>query len=124
MTDEPIFAASECENGHLTYPSHARCPECGQPQTETIELADREGEVVTWTRVGTSPVGVREPNTLAIVEFSIGDRTVRALGSTTDDVAVGQTVKPVYVEELREPEQGIRDQRSQSWDGYRFEPVE
>jgi len=116
--------ASECPNGHLTYPDHARCPECGEQQTGTVDLSDREAEVLTWTTVGASPTGVREPNTLAIVEFAVGDRTVRMIGSTTDDVSVGRTVRPVFVERLRDPDAGIRARESQSWSGYRFEPVE
>jgi hypothetical protein len=32
-------------------------------------------------------------------------------------------VRPVYVEELREPGAGIREPESQAWDGYRFEPI-
>jgi len=39
-------------------------------------------------------------------------------------VEIGQTVQPVYAEELREPGAGIREPASQSWDGYRFEPIE
>jgi uncharacterized OB-fold protein len=50
---------------------------------------------------------------------------VRALGQcTTEDVDIGDTVEPVYVEELRDPDAGIREPESQRWDGYRFEPVE
>ena len=50
--------------------------------------------------------------------------TVRAIGGlTTDDAAIGDRVRPVYVERLREPEAGIREPDSQEWDGYRFEPI-
>jgi len=125
MTGQPTaFEAHECENGHLTYPAHTRCPECGQPQTGTVDLSDREGEVLTWTTVSASPTGVRESNTLAVVEFAVDDRTVRAIGSTTQDVDVGDTVRPVYVEQLRDPDASFRATDRQSWDGYRFGPIE
>jgi len=119
-----MMLAHQCPNGHLTYPAHARCPECGERQTESIDFSDRIGEVLTWTTVSASPSGVREPNTLAIVEFEIDGQHVRAVGSTTGDVEIGDRVRPVYVEQLRDPEVGIRVAGSQSWDGYRFEPVE
>ncbi|MHB9287868.1 Zn-ribbon domain-containing OB-fold protein [Halobacteriales archaeon Cl-PHB] len=122
MSDE--LTAGECPNGHLTYPTHPRCPECGEAQEEHIDLADREAEVVTWTTSTATPPGVREPNTLAIVEFDVGGESVRAIGqATTDDVEVGDTVRPVYVDELRDPEAGIREPASQDWDGFRFDPV-
>jgi hypothetical protein len=44
-------------------------------------------------------------------------------GLTTSEVAIGDRVRPRYVEELRDPDGGIREPRSQEWDGYRFEPV-
>lgn len=122
--DDPGLLAHECGNGHLTYPAHTRCPDCGAEQTGTVDLSEREAEVLTWTTVGASPTGVREPNTLAVVEFAVDDRTVRAIGQTTGDVEVGDTVSPVYVDRLRDPEASIRARESQSWDGYRFEPVE
>jgi uncharacterized OB-fold protein len=121
--------AHVCPNGHVTYPGHALCPECGDRQTDTVDLAGRTGEVVTWTHSTATPPGVREPNTLAIVEFDVsdaaeGEETVRAIGGvTTEDVETGETVEPVYVEQLRHPEAGIRDPEGQDWDGYRFEPV-
>lgn len=109
--------------GHLTYPGHPVCPTCGNPQEETVDLTTRHGEVVTWTTATTTPPGVREPNTLAIVEFEVGGESVRVLGGTTDDVSVGDAVRPVYVEQLRDPDLAIRETASQSWDGFRFEPV-
>lgn len=120
------FAAHECPNGHLTYPGHELCPECGEPQTETHTLADRVGEVVTWTTSMATPPGVREPNTLAIVEFEFdGGRWVRALGQvTTDEVETGDEVRAVYADQLREPGAGIREPNSQQWDGYQFKPIE
>ena len=135
------FDAHRCPNGHVTYPGHPRCPECGEAQTETVDLSDETGEVVTWTKSTATPPGVREPNTMAIVEFEVseassdasdgrtesgdGGETVRALGQvTTDDVETGDEVEPVYVDELREPGAGIREPESQEWDGYRFEPIQ
>jgi uncharacterized OB-fold protein len=124
------FDAHRCPNGHVTYPGHPRCPTCGEEQTDTIDLAERTGDVVTWTHSTKTPPGVRAPNTLAIVEFDVsgetdgGDEFVRALGQvTTDDIETDDPVEPVYVEELRDPEAGIREPESQDWNGHRFEPV-
>ncbi|WP_336037678.1 Zn-ribbon domain-containing OB-fold protein [Halobacterium yunchengense] len=126
MTDDtPSFDAHRCPNGHVTYPGHTRCPDCGEAQTGTVDLADRTGEVVTWTTSTATPPGVREPNHLAIVEFDVGGEAVRALGqlATADGVEIGSEVEPVYCEQLREPGAGIREPDSQDWDGFRFEPV-
>jgi len=113
-----------CPNGHLTYPGHTRCPVCGEPQTGTVDLAGRTGTVVTWTTSTATPPGVRQPNHLAVVSFDVDGETVRALGQlTTGNVAIGDAVRPVYVDELRDPDAGIRERASQAWDGYRFEPV-
>jgi uncharacterized OB-fold protein len=118
------FDAHRCPNGHVSYPGHALCPDCGEDQTEKIDLSERRGEVVTWTHSTATPPGVREPNTLAIVEFDVEDTFVRALGQvTTDDIETGDAVEPVYVAELRDPEAGIKNPESQEWDGYRFDPV-
>lgn len=124
MSDDGDFRAHRCPDGHLTYPGHGLCPDCGKTQTDTVALAHRTGEVVTWTRSTATPSGVRTPNTLAIVAFEVDGQTVRALGQTTDDVNIGQAVTPVFVEELRNPEAGLRARESQSWSGYRFEPQE
>lgn len=126
--DERRLLAHECPNGHLTYPGHRRCPDCGEPQTGTVDLTDRKATVVTWTTSTATPPGVRAPNHLAIVEFGVGDRTVRALGQLADegeqtDVESGDTVRPVYAEQLRDPDAGIRERDSQRWDGFRFEPL-
>jgi len=73
---------------------------------------------------------VCEPNTLAIVDFDLGEEydgpPVRALGQVVADenVEIGDTVEPVYAEQLRDPEAGIREPDSQDWDGFRFLPVE
>lgn len=116
--------AHQCPNGHLTYPGHARCPECGEPQTSTVDLSEETGEIITWTQSTASPPGVREPNPIAIVEFNIDGESVRAIGGlTSDSVSIGDTVRPIYVDELRDPDAGIREPASQSWDGYRFEPL-
>jgi uncharacterized OB-fold protein len=123
------FDAHVCENGHVTYPGHTLCPECGAKQTETLDLSKRTGEVVTWTKSTATPPGVRAPNTMAIVQFDLSgadlaDDYVRAVGQvTTEDVETGDAVEPVYAEELRDPEAGIKVPESQEWDGYRFEPV-
>jgi uncharacterized OB-fold protein len=116
--------AGRCPNGHVSYPTHPRCPECGEPQDNEIDLSEEHGEVVTWTTATATPPGVREPNTLAIVEFTVDGTTVRALGqATTDDIETGDEVEPVYIEELRDPDVGIKEPESQSWDGYRWKPV-
>jgi uncharacterized OB-fold protein len=122
------FDAHCCPDGHVRYPEHALCPECGKEQTDTVDLTDRRGEVVTWTKSTATPPGVREPNTLAIVEFDVSDAVddehVRAIGQvTTDDVETGDVVEPVYVEELRDPDVGLKTPESTDWDGYRFDPV-
>ena len=122
--------AGICPNGHVSYPTHPRCPECGESQDAALDLVEERAEVVTWTTSTATPPGVREPNTMAIVEFDISnveaasDTFVRALGqATTDDIETGDVVEPVYVEELRDPDVGIREPESQDWDGYRWDPV-
>lgn len=124
MTAEPGLLAHQCANGHLSYPGHRVCRDCGAPTDGTIDLSEETGEVVTWTVSTATPPGVREPNTLAIVEFDVDGESVRVLGQvTTDDVELGDPVEPVYVAELREPGAGIREPASQEWDGYRFRPL-
>ncbi|UWG48006.1 OB-fold domain and Zn-ribbon containing protein,possible acyl-CoA-binding protein [Halanaeroarchaeum sp. HSR-CO] len=119
------LTASRCTNGHLYYPDHPRCPTCGTAESEPIDLTERSGTVVTWTESTATPPGVRQPNALAIVEFVVEEDTVRVIGQlTTADVDTGDTVEPVYVDELRDPDAGIREAESQEWDGYRFEPVD
>ncbi|RXK49017.1 Zn-ribbon domain-containing OB-fold protein [Halorientalis pallida] len=115
--------AIRCPNGHVKYPTHPRCPECGEEPVETIDLSDRTGEVVTWTESTATPPGVREPNVLAFVEFDVEGTPVRALGQIADnaDVETGDEVEPVYAEELREPGVGLKPaDADQEWDGYRF----
>lgn len=121
----PTLEAGRCPNGHLSYPTHPRCPECGERQTSTVDLSERTAEVVTWTETTVTPPGVRAPNRLAIVEFDLEGESVRAIGQVTEGatVAIGDEVRPVYVEQLRDPEASIREPESQEWDGYRFEPV-
>jgi len=123
------FDAHVCPNGHATYPGHPLCPDCGEPQEDTIDLTERIGEVVTWTKSTATPPGVRAPNTLAIVEFDVSDAVdadehVRAIGQVTvEDIETGDEVEPVYAEELRDPEIGLKEPESTEWDGYRFDPV-
>lgn len=118
------LTAYRCQNGHLTMPSHARCPECGASQTDTIDLTDRTAEIVTWTTSTATPPGVRSPNHLGIVAFDVDGTEVRTLGQlTTGSVEIGDAVEPIPVDELRDPDAGIRAAASQSWDGYRFAPV-
>ena len=122
-TDEQ-FEATRYADGSLGYPGHPVGPDGAEP-VGTIDLADETGEVVTWTTATATPPGVEAPNHLAIVAFEVDGETVRALGQlTTDDVAIGDAVEPVYAAELRDPEAGIRDPDAHEWDGFRFEPVE
>lgn len=117
--------AHGCEDGHYTHPPHPRCPTCGAPQTDAVDLADERGTVVTWTVSRAPPPGVRDPNPVAIVAFEIEADEVRVIGqlTTADGVGTGDAVEPVAVEELREPGAGIREPASQDWNGYRFEPL-
>ncbi len=115
--------AIKYDDGTISYPGHPRGLEGGEPIGE-IDLTERVAEVVTWTTSQATPPGVRQPNHLAIVEFEVEDQTVRVLGQlTTGEVEIGDEVRPVYAEELREPGAGIREPESQNWDGYRFEPT-
>lgn len=112
------------EDGSITCPGHPRGPS-GDDPVDTVDLSDRTAEIVTWTTSHSTPPGVREPNHLAIVEFAVDGRAVRTLCQlTTGDVEIGDEVRPIPCEELRDPDAGIREPASQSWDGYRFEPIE
>lgn len=120
----PPMGAARYPDGSITYPPHPVGPD-GEEPVGTVDLSEYEAEVVTWTTSTAPPPGVREPNSLAIVEFDVDGEPVRALGQlTTDAVGIGDRVEPVYTEELRDPEAGIREPESQDWDGYRFRPVE
>ena len=134
--DEQIFEAAEYAGGAVSYPPHPIGPG-GTERVGTVDLREHEARVITWTTSTATPPGVREPNTLAIVEFAMGDDydgpPVRALGQIAEqedgsadqfDVAIGDRVEPVYADELREPGIGIREPTSQSWDGFRFRPVD
>ncbi|WP_313695811.1 OB-fold domain-containing protein [Halorarum halobium] len=122
--DRPAFEAARYPDGSITYPSHPVGPG-GDAPVGTVDLAEYDAEVVTWTTSTATPPGVREPNHLAIVEFDVDGEPVRAIGQVADDdVEIGDTVEPTYCEELRDPDAGIREAESQSWDGYRFRPVE
>jgi len=121
--DRPPMEAARYPDGTILYPPHPLGPG-GEEPVGTVDLSDRTAEVVTWTEATATPPGVRSPNRLAIVEFDVDGEPVRAIGGTTDAVAIGDAVEPVYRAELRDPEAGIREPESQAWDGYRFAPVE
>jgi len=122
--DQPPMEAARYPDGSILYPTHPIGPDGNEP-VETVDLSEYTATLITWTTSTATPPGVREPNYLGIVEFDIDDEPVRAIGQlTTDDVEIGDTVEPVYAEELREPGAGIREPESQDWDGYRFRPVE
>jgi uncharacterized OB-fold protein len=123
MSEHPSMDAARYADGSITYPVHPIGPD-GEEPVETVDLSEYEAEVVTWTTSTATPPGVRQPNSLAIVEFDVEGEPVRAIGQlTTDEVDIGDTVEPVYAEELREPGAGIREPESQEWDGFRFRPV-
>jgi len=116
--------ATRYADGSISYPGHPVGPDGSAPVDE-VDLTEYTATVVTWTTSMSAPPGVREPNTLAIVEFDVDGEPVRALGqATTDEIEIGDEVRPVHVDELREPGAGIREPDSQEWDGYRFEPAE
>jgi hypothetical protein len=122
--DEQTMEAYRYPDGSITYPGHPFGPG-GEEPTGTVDLSEYVAEVVTWTTSTATPPGVRQPNTLAIVEFDVDGEPVRAIGQvTTEEVEIGDEVRPVYCEELRDPEKGIREPASQEWDGFRFEPTE
>jgi uncharacterized OB-fold protein len=124
MSDDPPMKAARYADGSISYPPHPLGPD-GAERTGTIDLSEHTARVVTWTTSTAPPPGVREPNHLAIVEFSIDDESVRALGQlTTNDIDIGDEVRPIYTEQLRDPAAGIREPASQDWDGYRFEPTD
>ncbi|SNZ02725.1 hypothetical protein SAMN06269185_0095 [Natronoarchaeum philippinense] len=125
MSDEPPMEAQRYEDGSISYPTHPRSLNGAEP-TETIDLSEYTAEVVTWTESTATPPGVRQPNTIAIVEFDVDGERVRAVGQVVEDadVEIGDEVEPVYAEELREPGAGIKEPESQEWDGYRFQPVQ
>jgi uncharacterized OB-fold protein len=121
---DPEMTAYRYPDGSLTYPGHPRGPG-GQEPVDTVDLSEYTAEVITWTTSTATPPGVRQPNHLAIVEFDVDGEPVRALGQLEEaNVDIGDEVEPYYVEELRDPEVGIREPESQEWDGYRFRPVE
>ena len=121
---KPPMEAARYSDGSLTYPPHPVGPDGDEP-VGTVDLSGYTATVVTWTTSTATPPGVRQPNPIALVEFDVDGEPVRAIGQlTTDDVDLGDEVRPVYAEELREPGAGIREPASQEWDGYRFAPVE
>jgi hypothetical protein len=124
MSDEtPPMEAYRYSDGSITYPGHPVGPD-GEEPVGTVDLSGYTAEIITWTTSTATPPGVRQPNHMAIVEFDVDGEPVRAIGQlTTDDVAIGDAVEPVYCEELRDPDAGIREPDSQEWDGYRFQPL-
>jgi len=118
------FEAVQYADGTISYPAHDRGRRGADP-VGTVDLTDRTAEVVTWTVSTATPPGVREPNPIAIVEFEVDGESVRAIGQlTTDAVSIGTRVEPVYADDLRDPDAGIREAASQEWDGFRFAPAE
>jgi uncharacterized OB-fold protein len=122
MAGDPPMEAARYADGTISYPAHPAGPD-GSSQVELIDLAEHTAEVVTWTTSYATPPGVRKPNTVAIVEFDIDGVAVRAIGGTTAAVSSGETVRPVYVSELRTPDDSLKSPEAQAWDGYRFEPI-
>lgn len=137
---QPPMEAATYPDGTILYPPHPLGPD-GQEPVGTVDLSEYTATLITWTTSTATPPGVRQPNHIGIVEFDISEastdaagsrtessdegETVRAVGQlTTSEVEIGQAVEPVYAEELREPGAGIREPNSQSWDGYRFAPVD
>lgn len=135
--EQPPMEAARYADGSIGYPPHPLGPD-GEEPVGTVDLSEHIARVVTWTTSHATPPGVREPNHVAIVEFEVGkaqdtsenqtesndeSQAVRAIGQLTEPVESGAEVRPVYVEELRDPEEGLKDPESQAWDGYRFEPV-
>jgi hypothetical protein len=120
-----MMEAVRYEDGSILYPAHPLGPGGAEP-VESIDLSEYTATVVTWTKSTATPPGVRAPNTLAIVEFDVAGEPVRAIGQVADnaEIEIGDEVRPVYADDLREPGAGIREPDSQEWDGYRFEPVE
>jgi uncharacterized OB-fold protein len=125
MSETPGMEALRYADGSITYPPHPVGPDGSEP-VESVDLSQYEAEVVTWTTSYATPPGVRQPNTIAVVEFDVDGTSVRAIGGVVDDaeVTTGGTIRPVYVQELRDPEVGIKEPASHTWDGFRFEPVE
>ena len=121
--DQPPMEAARYPDGSITYPGHPIGPG-GEEPVGTVDLSEYTATVVTWTVSTATPPGVRQPNAIAIVEFDVDGEPVRAIGQLTGEGAeIGDEVRPVYTEELRDPEAGIRLAESQEWDGYRFEPI-
>ncbi len=120
----PPMEAAQYPDGTILYPPHPIGPDGNEP-VDSVDLSEYTATVLTWTSSTATPPGVRQPNHLGIVAFDVDGESVRAIGQlTTDEIEIGDTVEAVYTEELREPGAGIREPESQSWDGYRFRPVE
>jgi uncharacterized OB-fold protein len=122
LDTEHEMEAYRYSDGSITYPGHPVGPDGSEPEG-TVDLSEYTATVVTWTTSTATPPGVRQPNTIAIVEFDVDGEPVRAIGQVDGEVDIGDEVRAVYAEELREPGAGIRHPDSQEWDGFRFEPV-
>ncbi|WP_224447150.1 OB-fold domain-containing protein [Haloprofundus salilacus] len=123
----PPMEAARYADGSITYPPHPIGPDGNEP-VGTVDLSEYTATVVTWTTSTATPPGVRAPNSLAIVKFDVDGEPVRAIGQLDvddehPDVEIGDEVEPVYAAELRDPDAGIREEKSQEWDGYRFRPL-
>lgn len=122
--EHPPMEAARYPDGSILYPPHPIGPD-GNESVGTVDLSEYTATLLTWTTSTATAPGVRQPNHIGIVEFDVEGEPVQAIGQlTTDDVTIGDTVEPVYADELRESGAGIREPESQSWDGYRFRPVE
>ena len=121
--EQPPMEAARYPDGSILYPAHPLGPD-GQEPVEMVDLSEYRATIITWTTSTATPPGVREPNHLAIVEFTVDGESVRAIGQlTTDEVAIGDAVEPVYAPELRDPDARIRDPESQSGHGYPVRPA-
>lgn len=135
--EQPPMEAARYPDGSILYPPHPVGPDGNEP-VGTVDLSEYTATLITWTTSTATPPGVRQPNHIGIVEFEVSEASsegrtesgddgepVRAIGQlTTDEVEIGDELEAVYAAELREPGAGIREPESQSWDGYRFRPVE
>ena len=86
-----VFAAKCKGCGHLSYPTHFYCPECGGHRFDPAPI-EGEGKLLTWTRVYALSLdyAVRYI-TLGIAELDMG---IRATGKLdVDEPEVGMTVR-------------------------------
>lgn len=81
-----VFECSTC--GNRTFYRKDRCPDCGDNRFKKWDPGI--GEVVSLTRVHVTPPGVREPNTLGLVEFDGGANIIVQLEG---ELEVGDEVR-------------------------------